>query len=284
MIAVIVASLTVAVLDSKITQAEAAPVAGFQDTTVISNLTMPTKVRFAPDGRVFVAEKSGIIKVYASLSATAPTVFADLRTQVYNWWDHGLLSLAIDPNWPASPYIYVSYSYDALPSSPNTFPHYGSPGQDSDPCPYGGNSVTNGCPSLGRISRLTANSAGTASIGETVLVQDYCGEFASHSVGDLQFAPDGSLLATGGEGANYTTVDLGRGSCGLWWRTSQPADPQPATHEARRARRLAHPHRQDDGSRTCRQSAVVQLRRQRAAPRRAWPAESVPIRAQARYR
>jgi glucose/arabinose dehydrogenase len=209
MIAVIVASLTVAVLDSKITQAEAAPVAGFQDTTVISNLTMPTKVRFAPDGRVFVAEKSGIIKVYASLSATAPTVFADLRTQVYNWWDHGLLSLAIDPNWPASPYIYVSYSYDALPSSPNTFPHYGSPGQDSDPCPYGGNSVTNGCPSLGRISRLTANSAGTASIGETVLVQDYCGEFASHSVGDLQFAPDGSLLATGGEGANYTTVDLG---------------------------------------------------------------------------
>src|SRR5256885_6573188 len=52
---------------------------GFADTTVFSGLTAPTAVRFSPDGRVFVAEKSGLIKVFASLTDTTPTVFADLR-------------------------------------------------------------------------------------------------------------------------------------------------------------------------------------------------------------
>ena len=54
---------------------------GFSDTNVWTGLTLPTAVRFAPDGRVFVAEKSGIIKVFDSLTDTTPTVFADLRDQ-----------------------------------------------------------------------------------------------------------------------------------------------------------------------------------------------------------
>ena len=37
---------------------------GFSDTVAISGLTMPTDVAFAPDGRVFVGEKSGLIKVF----------------------------------------------------------------------------------------------------------------------------------------------------------------------------------------------------------------------------
>ena len=49
--------------------------AGFTESTVFSGLTNPTAVRFSPDGRVFVAEKSGLIKVFANLSATTPTVF-----------------------------------------------------------------------------------------------------------------------------------------------------------------------------------------------------------------
>src|SRR4029453_7359177 len=46
---------------------------GFQETTAFSGLTNPTTFRFAPDGRVFVAEKSGVIKVFANLQATSPT-------------------------------------------------------------------------------------------------------------------------------------------------------------------------------------------------------------------
>ena len=42
--------------------------AGFSESTVFSGLTNPTAVRFSPDGRVFVAEKSGLIKVFANLS------------------------------------------------------------------------------------------------------------------------------------------------------------------------------------------------------------------------
>ena len=53
----------------------------FRDKVVFSGLTMPTAIAFSSDGRVFVAEKSGLIKVFASLSATTPTVFADLRLE-----------------------------------------------------------------------------------------------------------------------------------------------------------------------------------------------------------
>src|SRR5262245_29864762 len=61
-----------------------APGGAFVDEVVFSGLTQPTAVRFAADGRVFVAEKSGIIKVFDSLTDTTPTVFADLRTEVYS--------------------------------------------------------------------------------------------------------------------------------------------------------------------------------------------------------
>src|SRR5436305_7112819 len=89
------------------------PSPGFQDTVVFQGLTAPTVVDFAPDGRVFVAEQSGIIKVFDSLSDTQPTVFADLRTNVLNYGDRGLVGMALDPSFPTKPYVYVLYTYDA---------------------------------------------------------------------------------------------------------------------------------------------------------------------------
>ena len=85
---------------------------GFVDEVVLSGLSSPTAIRFSPDGRVFVAEKSGLVKVFASLSDPAPTVFADLRTNVHNYWDRGLLGLTLDPGFPTRPYVYVFYTYD----------------------------------------------------------------------------------------------------------------------------------------------------------------------------
>ena len=41
---------------------------GFQDSTVITGLINPTAVRFASDGRIFIAEKSGLIKEFDNLS------------------------------------------------------------------------------------------------------------------------------------------------------------------------------------------------------------------------
>jgi len=86
---------------------------GFQETTVFSDLSQPIAARFAPDGRIFVAEKSGIIKVFDNLSDSTPDIFADLRTNVYNGRDRGLLGLAIHPDFPNTPYIYVLYTFDA---------------------------------------------------------------------------------------------------------------------------------------------------------------------------
>src|SRR4030095_1326378 len=86
---------------------------GFQETVVFSGLTNPVNIRFSPDGRVFVAEKSGLIKVFDNLTDTTPTTFADLRTNVHNFWDRGMLGMALDPNFPNNPYVYVLYTYDA---------------------------------------------------------------------------------------------------------------------------------------------------------------------------
>src|SRR4029077_13347766 len=97
---------------------------GFQQSVVFSGLTQPTAIQFASDGRVFVAEKSGLIKVFSSLTNPTPTIFADLRTNVHNYWDRGLLGLALHPNFPATPYVYVLYTLDAAIGG--TPPRWGS--------------------------------------------------------------------------------------------------------------------------------------------------------------
>jgi Glucose / Sorbosone dehydrogenase len=115
--------------------AHAALPTGFQEQTVFTGLTNPTVVRFASDGRVFVAEKRGVIKVFDSLTDTTPTVFADLNVNVYNFWDRGLLGMALAPNFPADPYVYVLYTYDHMLGSAAAAPRWGTPGVYSDPCP-----------------------------------------------------------------------------------------------------------------------------------------------------
>src|SRR5262245_44426258 len=99
------------------TSASAAVLAPFQETPVITGLTNPTAVRFAPDGRIFVAEQSGLLKAFNGLSDVTPDIVADLRPNVMNNWDRGFLGLAVDPQFPAAGhnYLYVLYTVDAPP-------------------------------------------------------------------------------------------------------------------------------------------------------------------------
>ncbi len=195
--------LVLAVVDlGKVTPAQAATLpAGFQDNIVINGLTNPTVVKFATDGRVFVAEKSGLIKVFANLDNPAPTIFADLRTQVHNFWDRGLLGLALDPDFPTKPYVYVLYTHDAAIGG--TAPRWG------DGCPNPPGATTDGCVVSGRLSRLTA-AGNVASGPEQVLIEDWCQQFPSHSVGSLAFGPDGALYASSGDGASFNFADYGQ--------------------------------------------------------------------------
>lgn len=175
---------------------------GFQDTTVFSDVQEPTSIRFAPDGRAFVAEKSGVILVYSDLSDTTPTVFADLSEKVYGAGDRGLLGLALDPKFPARPYVYALYTYDHQLGDADPKPRW------NDGCPTPPGFETNGCVVSGRLVKLTA--VGDHSSGEQVLIEGWCQQFPSHSIGDLQFDSSGALYVSGGDGASYNGADYGQ--------------------------------------------------------------------------
>lgn len=179
---------------------------GFQESIAISGLNSPMSVRFSSDGRVFIAEKSGIIKVFNSLTDTNPQIFADLRTEVYNFWDRGLNGFALDPGFPAKPYLYVLYAYDAAIGG--TAPKWGMPDTDSDPCPTPPGANDDGCVVSGRLSRLTAN--GNTMTNEQVLIEDWCQQYPSHSLGALVFDAQGALYVSAGEGAGFNSVDYGQ--------------------------------------------------------------------------
>jgi len=110
---------------------------GFRDDVVLSGLTNPTVLQFAPDGRIFVGQKNGVIKVFQSLTDRSPVTVADLSGEVDDYWDRGLLGMALPPDFATNPYIYVLYSYDAPPGG--TAPTWG------DACPTPPGPTTDGC-------------------------------------------------------------------------------------------------------------------------------------------
>ncbi len=210
----------VALLTSVVATAAGAPASavvlpsGFQDHVAIGGLDEPTAARFAPDGHVFVAEKTGKILVYDSLEDATPEVFADLRTQVYDTGDRGLLSLEIDPQFPTRPYVYALYTYDHVLGEEGEAPKWGTPETSGDPCPKPADADVDACPVSGRLVRLTAEgnhaAPSAAAPAEKVLVEDWCQQFSSHSIGDLRFGADGALYASGGDGASFLSVDYGQ--------------------------------------------------------------------------
>jgi glucose/arabinose dehydrogenase len=191
----------------KIADAAPAVPSGFADTVAISGLNLPTALAFASDGRVFVGEKSGLIKVFDSLSDPSPMVFADLRPQVHNHIDRGLLGLTLDPEFPTRPYVYVLYTYDAEPGG--VHPRWGTDTSTSDDCPNPPGATIDGCVVQARLARLPMNAGGTAD-AEQVLVTGWCQQFPSHSVGTVAFGSDGALYAGAGDGASYNFVDYGQ--------------------------------------------------------------------------
>ena len=71
-----------------------------------------------------ILQQQSKVLEFDSLTDTTPDIFADLRPQVHNFWDRGLLGMALDPNFATNPYVYVLYSCDA--DINGTFPKYGT--------------------------------------------------------------------------------------------------------------------------------------------------------------
>lgn len=223
---------------------------GFQTASAIGNRTLPTNVAFAHDGRVFVTEKSGLIWVYRNLLDTNPQVLIDLKTQVHDYWDRGLLGIALDPRFPEAPYLYVQYTYNGglfpatdpvpwvprWPGCPANNPMCGvGGGTDTCPNPPGDTTLGGGCVVSGHISRLTVDEAAGTAGNEQVLVEDWYQQYPSHSIGTIQFGPDGYLYAGGGDGANFGGADYGQWGNATWPDQRSPLNPgnpnDPATNQ-----------------------------------------------------
>ena len=197
----------------------AAVPSGFSDVAVWSGLTLPTAIAFAPGGKVFVGEKGGIVKVFDSPADPTPTQVVDLHPQVQDFWDRGLLGLAVDPGFGTAGhnYIYVLYTHDHNP--------VGNPASWGDGCPTPPGPTTDGCTVTGNLSRIPVNPAtGVSTGGEQPLITDeWCQQFPSHSIGHLAFGPDGSLYASGGDGASFGNTDWGQFGGGA--NSPTPANP-----------------------------------------------------------
>jgi glucose/arabinose dehydrogenase len=182
---------------------------GFSDHVVHGGLNEPTAVAVGSDGTTFVAERQGTIQRYDGPGDRSPTQVADLTTEVMSYSQRGLLAMALDPDYPRKPYLYVGYTYDAPLGG--TAPTYGTAGVRDDPCLPGDPDPTfeDGCLVSSHVSRLTLDRKDRMR-SEQVLVADWCQQYTSHSIGSLAFDDSGALLASGGEGAYYEGTDVGR--------------------------------------------------------------------------
>ncbi|HEY7497818.1 MAG TPA: PQQ-dependent sugar dehydrogenase [Vicinamibacterales bacterium] len=142
---------------------------GFSETLVAGGLASPTAMQFAPDGRLFVAEQGGRLRVIRD-GVLLPTPF--LTVTVSSVGERGLLGVAFDPQFATNHFVYVYYTA-TTPAIHN------------------------------RISRFTANGDVAVAGSEVVLLDlDNLSSATNHNGGALAFGPDGKLYAAVGENAN----------------------------------------------------------------------------------
>ena len=171
--------------------------AGFEERTMVSGLTAPTGVAWTPDGRLLMIEKAGRVKVAPAAGGTATTIL-DIRGRVNGYWARGLLGIAVDSSFTANHYVYLLYTYDVAPLTPDS-----------------------GNPMISRLSRFELTSANQLT-NEKVLLGTYGGgvcpapsntvdcipsEGLSHSIGTVRSAPDGTLYVGSGDASNWSGVD-----------------------------------------------------------------------------
>ncbi len=155
---------------SAATGASAATVpTGFTDAVVASGLNNPSAMALAPDGRIFVCQQGGALRVIKN-GALLPTPF--LTVTVDSSGERGLLGIAFDPNFVSNQLVYIYYTA-TTPTIHN------------------------------RISRFTA-SGDVALAGSETIIMDLpnLSTATNHNGGAMHFGPDGNLYVAVGENAN----------------------------------------------------------------------------------
>ena len=160
-------ALWLLVLTSGLVHAQTFP-AGFSASLVASGIRNPTALAFAPDGRIFVGEQTGALRVIKN-GSLLPTPFVTLT--VNSSGERGLVGVTLDPNFASNNYIYLYYT---LPTGANN-----------------------------RIIRLRASGDVAAAGSEvTILNLDPLTTATNHNGGAMNFGKDGKLYVAVGDNAN----------------------------------------------------------------------------------
>ncbi|MCU1351438.1 MAG: hypothetical protein JWM05_647 [Acidimicrobiales bacterium] len=163
---------------------------GFRAEVVAAGLDDPTSFAFASADRVYVAEKAGVVRVVRG-GRLQPTPVVDLQSKVNTLGDRGINGMALDPDFAHNGYLYLTYTYEDP-----TLQH-------------------DAWNQTERVTRLTVVDDVADPASEVVVLGTATGAACyehpttpsclptwaiSHSLDDLQFAADGSLLVSVGDG------------------------------------------------------------------------------------
>jgi glucose/arabinose dehydrogenase len=150
---------------------------GFTETRIVNGLASPTAMAFAPDGRLFVAQQNGQLRVIKNGTLLA-TPFLTLT--VSSSGERGLLGVTFDPSFATNQYVYVYYTA----TTPNIH---------------------------NRVSRFTASGDTAVPGSEVILLDLERSEAEIHNGGALHFGPDGKLyIAVGDDGITTNAQSMTR--------------------------------------------------------------------------
>jgi glucose/arabinose dehydrogenase len=138
----------------------------FRVETVLTGLEVPWSLTFAPDGRLFVTERPGRVRI---VTLGGNSELALTLDGVFNQGEAGLLGLALDPQFAQNRFVYLYYSATA-----------GS----------------------GAVNRIVRYREVNSRLGERAVLLDNIPAATIHDGGRLRFGPDGLLYATAGDAAN----------------------------------------------------------------------------------
>lgn len=165
-----------------------------------SHIEAPVALAFTPDGRLLVADVPGRVWVIDNGTQLATPMWSG-EQEVLSSGDRGLLGMALDPDFASNGHIYLLYTADP----------------DSD-------GVDDEDDAFGRLARFTVSASDPNVLDPAsrmvLLGHSWADGPASgsdtHTVGCLRFAPDGTLLVSVGDGAQWTSADAGGLDPGLF--------------------------------------------------------------------